>query len=504
MSDPILPLAVWEEGTLQNDVPANDNSLRVEAMSREVLGVANSPVVSTDGTVYIVGAAPTGAFATFDTDDLTIYYGGTWYAWAPVDGVVVNLSGSLYAYNGGWAAVGGGGGGAVASVNGQTGAVVLELGDLDDVNAPSPSDGQVLTWDSGTSEWVPETPAGGGGITGFTATLETASPNNTINASRLLASGGTTNQDAVFSPKGTGAIQGSLADGTSAGGNKRGPTAVDWQTSRSNAARVASGYGAVVGGGDNNGCSGTYSTVAGGYNNNVTGDGAACAGYGNTVSGNNASVFGRSNTANNDNTVALGNGNTASGSGACAIGSSNVASGTDALATGFACVASAPNSQAQGQFSTTTNISGMAAYASGRFDNHGDAQEGKYVLRSDTTGATPEALTTTNSSPAATNQITPQNNSTFAFDGIVVARSSTEWKTWRISGGINRGANAASTAVGTTGATVTAMDGTSGASAWAIAVTADTTNGCLKIEATGAAATNIKWVAAVKTAEVVG
>lgn len=109
MSDPIFPLAVWEEGTLQNDVPANDNSLRLEALSREVLAVANSPSVSTDGTVYIVGSSPTGAFSTFDEDDLTIYYGGTWYAWAPVAGIVVNLAGSLYAWDGSWASIGSGG-----------------------------------------------------------------------------------------------------------------------------------------------------------------------------------------------------------------------------------------------------------------------------------------------------------------------------------------------------------------------------------------------------------
>lgn len=107
MSEPILPLAVWQENTLQNDVPANDNSLRLEALSREVLGVANSPAVTDDGTVYIVGAAPTGAFSSFSTDDLTIYRDGNWYAWAPVDGIVVNISGVLYDYSGsnGWSAM---------------------------------------------------------------------------------------------------------------------------------------------------------------------------------------------------------------------------------------------------------------------------------------------------------------------------------------------------------------------------------------------------------------
>lgn len=39
------------------------------------------------------------------------------------------------------------------SING----TVLTLNDITDVNVPSPSDGQVLTWDSGTSKWIAET-----------------------------------------------------------------------------------------------------------------------------------------------------------------------------------------------------------------------------------------------------------------------------------------------------------------------------------------------------------
>lgn len=120
MSDPILPLAVWEEGTLQNDVPANDNSLRLEALSREVLGTEDSPTTTFDGAVFIVGGSPSGAFATFDPNDLTIYRGGTWYAWAPVDGLVVNVSGALQQFSGssGWTAVGGGGGATWGSIAG--------------------------------------------------------------------------------------------------------------------------------------------------------------------------------------------------------------------------------------------------------------------------------------------------------------------------------------------------------------------------------------------------
>jgi hypothetical protein len=43
---------------------------------------------------------------------------------------------------------------------------------------------------------------------------------------------------------------------------------------------------------------------------------------------------------------------------------------------------------------------------------------------------------------------------------------------------------------------------TSGASAWTIALTADTTNGGLAVTVTGAASTTIRWVASVNTVEV--
>lgn len=52
--------------------------------------------------------------------------------------------------------------GAVASVNGQTGAVVLALDDLDDVGAAAPANGDVLTWSDSNSEWEPQALQGGG------------------------------------------------------------------------------------------------------------------------------------------------------------------------------------------------------------------------------------------------------------------------------------------------------------------------------------------------------
>lgn len=53
--------------------------------------------------------------------------------------------------------------GAVTSVNGATGAVVLALDDIDDVDAPTPTDGDVLTWVAANSAWEPVAGGGGGG-----------------------------------------------------------------------------------------------------------------------------------------------------------------------------------------------------------------------------------------------------------------------------------------------------------------------------------------------------
>lgn len=131
MSDPILPLAVWQSGTNENSLPANDNSLRLEALSRLVISKVTTaqPGSPNDGDVYIIPPGATGLqWAAFDADDLTIYRGGTWYAWAPVNGIVVNVNSSLEEFDGsaGWVTVGGGGG-AVSSVNGDTGAVIVQV-----------------------------------------------------------------------------------------------------------------------------------------------------------------------------------------------------------------------------------------------------------------------------------------------------------------------------------------------------------------------------------------
>lgn len=116
MADPIIPFAVWESGTNQNSIPANDNSLRNEVLNGLVISkaVTAQPVSPSEGDIYIIAATHTGAqWSTFDPDDLVIFSGGTWYAFAPAQGVVVNFDAHQEQYTGssGWEEISGGGGG---------------------------------------------------------------------------------------------------------------------------------------------------------------------------------------------------------------------------------------------------------------------------------------------------------------------------------------------------------------------------------------------------------
>lgn len=126
MSDKIFPFQEWPEGIAQASVPANDNSLRVEALSRPCLGTSNNPSTPTDGDVWIVGSSPTGAFASFQTNDIALVRldvdnNPSWYAWAPVEGLRLTLDdGSIIRYIGEstneWQNEGGGGGAVVPPV----------------------------------------------------------------------------------------------------------------------------------------------------------------------------------------------------------------------------------------------------------------------------------------------------------------------------------------------------------------------------------------------------
>lgn len=104
MSTPIFPPRPWQENTLQNDVPANDNSFRLWILNTLIISESTDaqPGSPAEGDTYIMTAAASGSqWAGFDEFDLAIYDGaGTWHAYAPTQGIVVNVAGALKRWSG--------------------------------------------------------------------------------------------------------------------------------------------------------------------------------------------------------------------------------------------------------------------------------------------------------------------------------------------------------------------------------------------------------------------
>lgn len=230
------------------------------------------------------------------------------------------------------------------------------------------TDGHALVADSAQAKGLKwDAVGGGGGLTGFTSSLLTSSPNNTVNASVLTASGGSTNQDVVLATKGTGAfITFRPPDGTTTGGNKRGDYAVDLQGPwRSSAADVASGTSSAILFGQYSKANNSYA-VAGGYQVTASGQLSTCLGGQLGVSSNFAST-------------------SVGGYAAISSGQSSFVGG------GESSTASASYSNARG-FNALADRYGMTASASGRFSAQGDAQAGLLLARNNTTGSTPTTL----------------------------------------------------------------------------------------------------------------
>jgi len=310
-------------------------------------------------------------------------------------------------------------------------------------------------------------------LTGITTSLNTASPNNTLNASRIIASGGSTNQDLVLSPKGTGAILAHLPDSTSTGGNKRGTYSVDLQMARSAAAQVASG---------------SYSFVAG-QANTASVTGAVAIGYGNTSS---TGAYG----------VAMGYGNTVTGTASVAMGDSNTASGSQSVAIGYHGTASGDYSFCVGLGSGTTAAAQSWNISNGGVTDvrnqgvvgciAGYAQSNIYTLQRATTNDTPTTMHP--NGDAGTEYLTIRSNKIYAFTALVAGRNITdgggcgyEFK------GLIENAGGTVALIGTVAKTVIA-ETTAG---YDCDITADDTNNCLVITVTGLASKEVRWAATV-------
>ena len=272
-----------------------------------------------------------------------------------------------------------------------------------------------------------------------------------------------------------------LLDGTAVGGgadlyaaNESSPTA---QPSATGANAIAIGDGAVATASKsiaigNSRTDGT-SSFAASISNNTTSYGAI---------GNTSLALGQF--------VKAGSSGIAIGSAfATTEGSQSVAIGRNVTAVGVGSLAMGHNSKA--------NIIGMSAYTYGQFAALGDSQSGHYVLKSDTTNATAEAMTTNNSTAAATNQVVAASDTCIMFSGTIVAmqNGAQDQGGWQINGLLK---NDGGTTTLVNSEVRTFADG----NGWSIVLSADDTNNALKVQCTGEASHNIRWVANIQTSEV--
>jgi microcompartment protein CcmK/EutM len=355
-----------------------------------------------------------------------------------------------------------------------------------------------------------------GGLTEFTEAENTSTPNATVPVNSLTPVTAATNADFAIVPKGNGALLADIPDNLGAGGNKRGAYATDWSRIRSNfdPAAVASGTNSTVSGGENNRASGSNSTVIGGINNISSNSASISGGTASTASGDtsvalgNASASGQYSTAigyqngsSGTSATSLGRANTSSGTASFSAGQSNTASGNYSVALGEFNTANGSYSNAQGYQSHVFGIYGRQSYASGQESTAGDSQASKFILRERTTNDTATTLTSDSAGAGTTNQVILSNQSAYRFKGSIVGKQSgsVNAAVWDIDGFIVRGANAAATTLNVSN--VTLVQNTP---AWGTpTLAADTTNGGLRVQVTGASATNIQWTAVIETTEVI-
>lgn len=340
------------------------------------------------------------------------------------------------------------------------------------------------------------------GLVNFSEAQNTSAPNTTVNVDSLTAVASTVNADISIVPKGTGAFQLAIPDSLTTGGNKRGTYAVDLQMVRSVNTQVSSGNYSINLGGSQNTSSGQYS-ITGGYN---------C-----TASGLYGIAIGQSCTATNQSSVSMGLRCKATGESALSIGgyfySDSTASGQNSIIVGFGTASSSfstvlGSGTCDAQYSTVIGYQGHAfgltskvSICTNVFTSAGDSQKGIARYGRRTTDATVSTLTSNNN--PLVNQSTIlglQNQQMIRFKGTITGKQSGSINigVWDIDGIIVRGANAGTTTlVGTP--TITSISNLSG---WGTpTITADTTNGALKIDVQGLAGTNIQWLAILDTTE---
>jgi hypothetical protein len=264
-------------------------------------------------------------------------------------------------------------------------------------------------------------------------------------------------------------------------------------------------HGVVVGGG-NNQATGSYSFIGGGGDAGTAANRNVASGDWSTVGGgqkNVASGVG-STIAGGGTFNGGGQGNTSSGLGSFVAGGwGNTSSGTGSSVNGVGNTANSAYSTALGLNATTRAIVGNIASSACQtpIGVLGVSQAALLVLGTQTTDATATALRSDANAASGTNQVILPNNSAYFFRGEVISgvTGGGDAKGFTIEGVIKRGANALATTL--VGSTVVSTFGDAGAATWTIALSADTTNGGLRVTFTGQAGTVIRTVCQIRTTE---
>lgn len=176
-----------------------------------------------------------------------------------------------------------------------------------------------------------------------------------------------------------------------------------------------------------------------------------------------------------------------------------VASGTNSIALLSASHAIAQDSLAIG-VQSLSRIQGGVVQASGRFASSGDAQTGRYLLRTNTINNIPTTMFVDGTAGSVT--VTMPDNSTWTFR-ITITGHRTDVNDghagYEFKGVIYRDSGAATTAIqGKTSKIVLAESNTP----WDANVFADTTNGGFTVTVTGQTSKTIRWLALVETIEI--
>lgn len=197
--------------------------------------------------------------------------------------------------------------------------------------------------------------------------------------------------------------------------------------------------------------------------------------------------------ASGANAVAVGHGATASGGNAFSAMGFAAGNGSRAF---FGGTASGTYSEARG-IGAMADKWGQSANSACSFGTLGDAQSWQAIMLAATSDATGTELFL-DLPTSGSHRVVLANNSTYAFSGRITARrtDASENDGWEVKGLIHRDASAASTVLDAL------QLNQLGSTSWGVSVTADTTNGSLKVIVTGQAAKNIRWCISLDVTEV--